>query len=264
MSVTDIAGVDTILIFSATNIGLFLLFYRKISLISVAISIIAAYVIEATDIIYQLMSAFFPESNPQLFTVLYLSFIGILLAIISSVRKLRSIDRVIMTACLGAFLVTGALFHQVMIWQTLKAWEMDSGSSLLSLTSLEKNEFILACNTRGLRCHEVEKVKEADISGRIGDSLLQIESDTLSIAKSRGIAHHYAIFNDLDDEKIAFIAFFANPEGIRIVIDENGAKKAHSTIRISFYLLDIFSHSFWLAGALAIIAFHRKRFASFN
>ncbi|AVK09401.1 hypothetical protein CSB93_6875 (plasmid) [Pseudomonas paraeruginosa] len=46
----------------------------------------------------------------------------------------------------------------------------------------------------------------------------------------------------------------------RIVIDSAGATRVHHLVRELFYMLCGVAHSVWIAGALFLIAFHRRRF----
>lgn len=261
MNFLDLAKTDTFLIFSAVNLALAMVFRRNLTVYVVVGSLLIAFGMNCLEKPYEWLREFRPDLNPQLILVIYLASSAVILGFLSCFKRWRSVDRLIMTVCIWAVLVTTTLFHQVMVWQTLKAWEADSGSSLLTLLPFEGEAFKEVCQKRSLKCFTLKSVDEANIDGPLGESLHKIEADTLEQAETEGIAHHYGLFNDADGLRIAFVAYYADKNGRKIIVDEKGASRAHSAVREAFYTLDIFAHSVWLLGCIGLAFFHKRRFA---
>lgn len=257
----DLADIDHTLIFFASFLALFLTFKPTLRAKSTCGAFLLACALVASDFHFYLAGLLLPENmNPQYVTVAFYLMCSATLCVRLFRAEWRSIERILLFAASVSVGVTAFLFHYILVIQTLPAWSKDGAWSNAYLTVQSQDHFPTACKEARLVCWSGAELVGDDLRVDIRQQVLGIHSFFQATAPESENGHGFGIFNDLTSDGVAVVLYYARPGDIRVIIDSRTGMRIHSSIRDSFYLLSTMAHSIWLAGALFLIWFHKRRF----
>lgn len=257
-----LAEIDHVLIFFSIFLCVSLMIYQTLRAWVALGAFFCACLFILLDGHYWLGAVLLPERrNPQIATVGLMLATAAILPLLAVFRGTRSFDRILVGVASISVLLTSGLFHYVLVQQVLPAWAKDAAWGNSYLLAPASESFEAECVQARLACWNAGHIN----AGALPDAFKQQIEGVYNFYKSNKpdgeVGHGFGVFNDLGQDGVAVILFHMNGDDIRVIADSKTGVRIHSMVRDLFYLLDTTAHAVWIAGALFLIAFHRRRFS---
>ncbi|HBP1602442.1 TPA: hypothetical protein L5U90_003547 [Pseudomonas aeruginosa] len=256
------AEIDHVLIFFSIFLSVSLMIHRTLNALLAIGAFLCACVFIWFDGHFWLGAVLLPEGrNPQIATVGLMLATALILPVLALFRGTRSFDRIIAGVVCISVLLTSGLFHYVLVQQVLPAWAKDAawGNSYLLAPASER--FLAQCAEANLSCWNAGHIKSGALPVAFKQQVEGVYSFYQTNKPDGEVGYGFGVFNDLGQDGVAVILFHMKGEDIRVIADSKAGTRIHSKVRDLFYMLDTTAHAVWLAGALFLIAFHRRRFS---
>lgn len=256
------AEIDHVLIFFSIFLSVSLMIFRTLNAVMAIGALFCACVFIWFDGHFWLGGVLLPEGrNPQIATVGLMLATAVILPMLAVLRRTRSFDRIIVGVACISVLLTSGLFHYVLIQQILPAWAKDAAWGNSYLLAPASESFEAECAEANLACWNAGHIKSGALPGAFKQQVEGVYSFYQSNKTDGEVGFGFGVFNDLGQDGVAVILFHMKGDDIRVIADSKAGVRIHSKVRDLFYLLDTTAHAVWVAGALFLIAFHRRRFS---
>lgn len=255
-----LAELDHILIFFACFLSIILIFRRTLNVWFAFGALACACVFILLDGHFYLAElTLAPEQNPQIATVVLFCATTALLAGASMRPKWRSLDRLIIAFASCSVLITGVVFHSVLIQTILPAWAKDTAWGNSFLISIPREQFLETCAETTLQCWSSPLDFES-INKAFRQQVESVHRFYEANKPEHEVGFGFGAFNDLEQDGVAVVLYHRAGDDVRVIADPAGGQRVHSAIRDGFYFLSAIAHSVWIFGALWLIGFHSRRF----
>lgn len=256
------AEIDHVLIFFSIFLCVSLMIYRTLRAWVALGAFFCACLFILVDGHYWLGAVLLPEGrNPQIATVGLMLASAAILTMLAALRRTRSFDRIIVGVANISVLLTSGLFHYVLVQQVLPAWAKDAAWGNSYLLAPASESFEGECAEANLSCWNAGHIKSGALPVAFKQQVEGVYTFYQSNKPDGEVGYGFGVFNDLGQDGVAVILFHMKGEDIRVIADPKTGTRIHSKVRDLFYLLDTTAHAVWIAGALFLIAFHRRRFS---
>nr|WP_100549867.1 MULTISPECIES: hypothetical protein [unclassified Pseudomonas] len=256
------AEIDHVLIFFSIFLCVSLMIYRTLRAWVALGAFFCACLFILVDGHYWLGAVLLPEGrNPQIATVGLMLASAAILTMLAALRRTRSFDRIIVGVASISVLLTSGLFHYVLVQQVLPAWAKDAAWGNSYLLAPTSESFEADCAEANLSCWNAGHIKSGALPVAFKQQVEGVYMFYQSNKPDGEVGYGFGVFNDLGQDGVAVILFHMKGEDIRVIADPKTGTRIHSKVRDLFYLLDTTAHAVWIAGALFLIAFHRRRFS---
>ncbi|HEJ4408092.1 TPA: hypothetical protein SL557_000376 [Pseudomonas aeruginosa] len=256
------AEIDHVLIFFSIFLCVSLMIYRTLRAWVALGAFFCACLFILVDGHYWLGAVLLPEGrNPQIATVGLMLATATILTMLAALRRTRSFDRIIVGVASISVLLTSGLFHYVLVQQVLPAWAKDAAWGNSYLLAPASESFEADCAEANLACWNAGHIKSGGLPDAFKQQIEGVYMFYQSNKTDGEVGYGFGVFNDLGQDGVAVILFHMKGEDIRVIADPKTGIRIHSKVRDLFYLLDTTAHVVWIAGALFLIAFHRRRFS---
>lgn len=202
---------------------------------------------------------FGPTVNPQYLNVILaaisLAGVGISLA----VKRWRTIDRIMIFGAQGAVVVTTLLFHMLLVQTILPGWNFSIAWGNIAAVA-PPDEMSKVCRDSGLVCWQGEKFEPEAFNPYIRDQV-RSRLEMLHAEPIPELGSTFGSDNDLVTNGTMAVLVYKRNEHYWVIGDSKYGVRAHTVILRSFYILCAIAHTVWIAGALILIFFHKRRFA---
>lgn len=253
------AELDHTLIFFSVFLSITLMINRSLSTVATLGAFVCACVFILVDGHFWLGEVLFPGRNPQIATVGFMiATTSILLAMVT-VKKWRTLDRIMISAACASVLVTFSLFHYVLVQQVLPAWAKDAAWGNSYLLPAPESRFKGDCKAAGLLCWQSDDVAAGLIPEAFQQQVEGLDRFYQENKPDGEVGHGFGVFNDLGQDGVAVVLYHRSGDDVRVISDSKAGLRIHSKVRDLFYLLASVAHGVWLIGALFLLSFHRKR-----
>lgn len=257
----DFADLDHVLIFFSCFLSICLLFKRTLSVwLSLGAFTAACLFIWGDGHFLIAKLTLPPDRNPQIATVALYCFTTLCLMGRLALKRWRSLDRLMVCFAAISVLLTGVLFHTILIQRTLPAWAKDAAWGNSYLVSVPITEFQSHCAAARLTCWNGPSLDLEKIDTSIREQVAGIYNFYRDNKPAETVGHGFGAFNDLSPNGVSVVLYHQSGEDIRVIEDSRTGGRIHSFVRDAFYLLCTVAHSIWLFGSLFLIAFHKARF----
>lgn len=259
-----LSELDHTLIFFGCFLSIILLFRRHLTLVNALSALCCATAFIAAGGHFEVAYLILGENkNPQIFTVALFIVTTVFLLTLCSRKATRTMDRTLIgTACLS-MLLTGLLFHYVLIQTALPSWARDAAWANSFLLPESASEFQEMCEQAELECwhgSEDSALDSDSVNPAFRQMIQGIDEFYEDANPEHAVGHGFGAFNDLEPAGVAVVLYYRDGADVRVISDARAGERIHGIIRDAFYLLSSAAHGVWLLGSLFLIWFHRRRF----
>lgn len=202
---------------------------------------------------------FGPTVNPQYLNVILaaISLAGI--GLLVSLRTKRSIDRIMIFGAQGAVVLTTLLFHMLLIQTILPGWNFSIAWGNIAAVA-PPHQMDQVCHDGRLFCWQGDSFEPEAFNPYIRDQV-RARIEMLQAEPISELGSTFGSDNDLVTNGTMAVLVYKRNDHFWVIGDSRYGIRAHTVILRSFYILCAIAHSIWIFGALALIWFHKRRFA---
>ncbi|MDU7558200.1 MAG: hypothetical protein E7K65_10135 [Pseudomonas sp.] len=257
----DLADLDHTLIYFVSFLAAFLSIRPTLRAVGTCGALLLAWTFVKLELTFDLADLLLNEgTNPQFITagVAALGIFG--LAIRVSRTRWRTMDRTLFLVAMISVCLTTAVFHLVLVNRVLPLWAKDIAWTNYNLVEASTETFAPKCEQAKVICWRGTAFEDGAFKPELREQLRGVDSFFRANPKPFPQGHGFGVFNDLSDDGVAAVLYYLDKGEARIVIDSAGGTRVHHEVRELFYKLCGIAHTVWIAGALFLIVFHRRRF----
>lgn len=251
-------AVDPLLIKLAFAYSAYLLFKPHMGIKPMITLLVIIGLFGELDPLYWLFMTYWPEQNPQISTAIYAAVLLPLVVGQVFIARRRTADRVLMALGLCAITVTIMLFHVLLITGSMPAWADRINYENRVMMMLDEPAFTQACATQNRVCSVNGDIQSMPLSDSIRSGIEAIAKDTEEQSRSDFVVHSYVEINDIQSSDLAFITYYADPNGLKVIAAVDQAEDAHRTIKQLFYFLASTAHATWLVLICGLMLLHGR------
>jgi hypothetical protein len=251
-------SIDPFLIKLAFAFSAYLLFRPHMGIKPMITLVVIMALFGGFDPLYGLFMAYWPEKNPQISTAIYACILLPLVLGQLLIKKRRTADRVLMALGLCAMTVTTLLFHTLFIGGSMSAWAERINYENRVMMMLDEPAFSQACTKQNRVCSVKGDIQSMPLPESIRSGIEAIAKDTQERSRHDFVVHSYVEINDIQSNDLAFITYYADPNGRKVIAGVEQAEHAHRTIKQLFYFLASAAHMTWLMLICGLMLLHGR------
>jgi hypothetical protein len=251
-------SIDPFLIKLAFAFSAYLLFRPHMGIRPMITLLVIIGLLGEFDPLYWSFMTYWPEKNPQISTAIYACVLIPLVLGQLLIKKRRTADRVLMALGLCAMTVTTLLFHSLFIEGSMPSWAERINYENRVMMMLDEPAFSQACASQHRVCSVNGDIQSMPLSDSIRFGIEAIAKDTKERSQHDFIVHSYVEINDIQSSDLAFITYYADPNGRKVIAAVEQAEHAHRTIKQLFYFLASTAHMTWLMLICGLMLLHGR------